>query len=253
MQLGDGDVAFGGPDRDDFIADAGAVVARGGVENDEFDGAGDARQVFFAGPGNDRANTTESSSGLSVLHGEDGDDWLSGWASLDGGDGADFLSSEAADSRVTLSGGDGDDDLLAVQSAVPTADRVSCGPGADSLRIQLPLGDQADGFPDDCEETYYGIDGTDGADVIDGTPYDDWVRTAHGADTVRTFGGDDFVNGAGVDTGRDVFWFGAGDDSVRVIDGAVDVVHCGAGYDRVTAEEIDVVADDCEYVGNFVF
>jgi len=96
------------------------------------------------------------------------------------------------------------------------------------------------------------IEGTDGADKIDGTPYADFVVPFDGADTIRTYGGDDFVNG-GNDTGRDVFWFGAGDDSVRERDGIVDTIHCGPGYDRVTADEIDVVADDCEFLGDFDF
>jgi hypothetical protein len=41
---------------------------------------------------------------------------------------------------------------------------------------------------------------------------------------------------------------GAGDDVVRVRDGAADAVTCGPGRDRVTADRADAVTGDCEAV-----
>jgi Ca2+-binding RTX toxin-like protein len=203
--------------------------------------------VFFGGSGDDQAVTGTAYSALSAMHGGAGNDYLRGWASLDGGDGADILESYASGVDVTLSGGDGDDEVYAAQSYDPTDSQVSCGDGLDTVRLDL-----ADAPPGDCEDVSYDIDGTDRADTIEGTPYDDFVRPGNGADTVRSYGGDDFVNG-GNDTGGDVFWFGVGDDSIRQQDGNVDTIHCGPGYDRVTADADDVVADDCEFVGDFDF
>jgi hypothetical protein len=48
--------------------------------------------------------------------------------------------------------------------------------------------------------------------------------------------------------GSDVVRAGGGDDRVWVDDGLVDQVECGAGLDTVTADELDVVAADCEQV-----
>lgn len=241
------DRTFGGPDADTFEVSSGAPVSRGGDGNDTYVGAGDGRQQFFGGLGDDYAETQMSLSGLATLDGGPGDDYLLGWASLDGGDGADTLWSQAAGAEVTVSGGDGDDTLFVEQPFDPTESGASCGPGTDTITLDL-----GDVVPDDCETVGYNIWGTDGADQIDGTPYADFVVPFDGADTIRTYGGDDFVNG-GNDTGPDVYWFGAGDDSVRARDGIVDTIHCGPGHDRVTADEIDVVADDCEFLGDFDF
>jgi hypothetical protein len=68
--------------------------------------------------------------------------------------------------------------------------------------------------------------GTARADVILGTAGSDTIQPGRGADTVVA---------------------GEGDDVIDSVDGARDVVVCGAGRDRVTADRIDVLRE-CETV-----
>jgi uncharacterized repeat protein (TIGR01451 family) len=96
--------------------------------------------------------------------------------------------------------------------------------------------------------------GGEGADVLDGDGGDDALWGGDGRD--RLFGGDgndrllggakgDEMHGdAGNDqllpgTGRDRVWGGAGNDVISARDGSRDVLDCGAGLDRVTADRRD--------------
>jgi hypothetical protein len=96
--------------------------------------------------------------------------------------------------------------------------------------------------------------GGEGADVLDGDGGDDTVSGGDGRD--RLFGGagnDRLLGGAKGDelhgdpgndqlfpgTGRDRVWGGAGNDVVSARDGSRDVIDCGAGLDRVTADRRD--------------
>jgi hypothetical protein len=96
--------------------------------------------------------------------------------------------------------------------------------------------------------------GGEGADVLDGDGGDDTVSGGDGRD--RLFGGagnDRLLGGAKGDelhgdtgddqlfpgTGRDRVWGGPGNDVVSARDGSRDVIDCGAGLDRVTADRRD--------------
>jgi uncharacterized repeat protein (TIGR01451 family) len=96
--------------------------------------------------------------------------------------------------------------------------------------------------------------GGEGADVLDGDGGDDTVSGGDGRD--RLFGGagnDRLLGGAKGDelhgdtgedqlfpgTGRDRVWGGAGNDVISARDGSRDVIDCGAGLDRVTADRRD--------------
>jgi Ca2+-binding RTX toxin-like protein len=96
--------------------------------------------------------------------------------------------------------------------------------------------------------------GGEGADVLDGDGGDDTVSGGDGRD--RLFGGagndrvlggakgDELHGDAGNDqlfpgSGRDRAWGGAGNDLISARDGSRDVIDCGAGLDRVTADRRD--------------
>jgi hypothetical protein len=104
--------------------------------------------------------------------------------------------------------------------------------------------------------------GGDGADVLDGDGGDDGLWGGDGRD--RLFGGsgndrllggakgDELHGDAGNDqvfpgTGRDRVWGGPGNDAISARDGSRDVIDCGAGLDRVTADRRDHVRG-CERV-----
>jgi uncharacterized protein DUF11/hemolysin type calcium-binding protein len=96
--------------------------------------------------------------------------------------------------------------------------------------------------------------GGEGADVLDGDGGNDTLSGGDGRD--RLFGGagnDRLLGGAKGDElhgdtgndqlfasiGRDRVWGGAGNDVISARDGSRDVIDCGAGLDRVTADRRD--------------
>jgi uncharacterized protein DUF11/hemolysin type calcium-binding protein len=96
--------------------------------------------------------------------------------------------------------------------------------------------------------------GGEGADVLDGDGGDDQLWGGDGRD--RLFGGsgvDRVLGGAKSDelhgdtgndqlfpgSGRDRVWGGPGNDTISARDGSRDVIDCGAGLDRVTADRRD--------------
>jgi hypothetical protein len=90
------------------------------------------------------------------------------------------------------------------------------------------------------------INGTDGPDRLAGTGAADVILGRGGNDTIDALAGDDFVTGG---TGRDRVAGGAGNDRIGVhADATPDFVRCGAGYDLVNAELVDVVGIDCEVI-----
>jgi Ca2+-binding RTX toxin-like protein len=129
---------------------------------------------------------------------------------------------------------------------------------------------------EDGEDEVYGLGGGDtleggvGADKVYGGPGDDWMMGAGaldhdeagddllyggpGRDELGGDRGDDVLyGGAGGDhvlhggEGEDVLNGGEGDDQLSAFgDGQRDELYCGDGEDGYTADEIDVVADDCE-------
>jgi uncharacterized protein DUF11/hemolysin type calcium-binding protein len=105
--------------------------------------------------------------------------------------------------------------------------------------------------------------GGEGADVLDGDGGDDQLWGGDGRD--RLFGGsgvDRLLGGAKSDelhgdtgndqlfpgSGRDRAWGGPGNDTISARDGSRDVIDCGAGLDRVTADRRDRLRG-CERVG----
>jgi len=124
-----------------------------------------------------------------------------------------------------LIGGDGDDTLV--------------GSGGDDTL----LGD----IPDEharCD-MFGGADYPDGGrDVVKGRGGNDTVMGGAFADKLVGNGGDDDLHGGG---GVDTLRPGPGDDLVDALDGAAEVVACGAGTDRYRADAVDRVRS-CELV-----
>jgi Ca2+-binding RTX toxin-like protein len=105
--------------------------------------------------------------------------------------------------------------------------------------------------------------GTGGNDVINGTDRHDYIAGRAGNDTLNGLARWDVLRGGtGDDTinagrGRDFVFGGLGSDTVNgeagrdrihVRDGEADTVDCGDGFDRVWADQSDVVANNCEIV-----
>lgn len=97
--------------------------------------------------------------------------------------------------------------------------------------------------------------GDDEAGVADGTEHVDRIYAGPGADRIRSFGGDDYIEG---NEGDDDLFAGAGADVVRGGDGndflyandalnendrARDELYGGAGFDRYVTHDGDVVSD----------
>jgi hypothetical protein len=205
-------------------------------------GAASAGDAAYGGAGDDFVSAFPASyaegapTPVAVLSGGPGDDSVTGFA------------------RV-LRGGRGDDVIRTFEARQPLVSRVRCGGGLDRLRMDRQLAGPLDAFGDDCERVEVWIWSTVARDqVVGGTPYDDFVRTVSNAvgggdDTIRTFGGDDRVQG---DWGSDTAFLGPGDDSWSDVathaPGDVDRVRCGSGRDQVQAYRGDVVSRDCETV-----
>jgi hypothetical protein len=78
--------------------------------------------------------------------------------------------------------------------------------------------------------------GRQGRDLLRGRAGNDCLFGGEGADVLDGDGGNDQLFPG---TGRDRVWGGAGNDVVSTRDGSRDVIDCGAGLDRVTADRRD--------------
>ena len=141
---------------------------------------------------------------------------------LRGTDGADKLAGEGGEDEVR-GGGSGD----TVEGGL-CDDRVYGGPGDDEV--------MGAGGMDTDEE---------GDDVLHGGPGEDQIGGDKGDDVIYGDNGDDaWLDGGG---GEDSLYGGRGDDLLDAgRDGHKDELHCGDGRDSYIADEIDLVADDCE-------
>jgi Ca2+-binding RTX toxin-like protein len=108
-----------------------------------------------------------------------------------------------------------------------------------------------------------GSAGTNGPDVLVGDKNANWIHGGAGGDAIYGLAGNDVLFG---DAGNDQVWGGPGDDimyggpgqdtmvgrwgndRIYVRDGHRDFVHCGAGYDTVIADRVDVIDVTCDNV-----
>ena len=99
------------------------------------------------------------------------------------------------------------------------------------------------------------IDGGTGDDTLNGGPGDDRILGQSGQDRIDGGAGNDVIDGGTGGNvivggpGRDRIDGGRDSDEINVRDGERDVVLCGSGKNnRVIADAIDDVGDDCEFV-----
>jgi hypothetical protein len=88
-------------------------------------------------------------------------------------------------------------------------------------------------------------EGGSGADRLQGGPAGGTLLGEQGNDTLIGGPGTDEIDGG---EGADTIQSGAGDDTVASADGVTDDIACGDGIDRVTADQLDRIAIDCEGV-----
>lgn len=214
VRTGDGNDTIAGSAANNTISSGGGDdTVHGGAGNDQID----------LGPGDDVGS---GEAGADELLGDEGAD------TLDGGDANDTLTGGPGSDRLT---GDGGNDLLRPDTG---SDTISGGAGTDTVDyddqpfpgltggITASLDGVAnDGLPGESQNVMKdieNIDGSDGSDVITG-------------DAARNV-----LNGEG------------GDDTIISRDRAADLVQCGTGLDRVTADGFDTIdqtASKCETVG----
>lgn len=109
--------------------------------------------------------------------------------------------------------------------------------GIDALDIRLG-----------ADNDYVGVGGISHvpvATLLAGGPGNDRFFGSEASDRIFGEGGNDTLRGR---EGRDQLVGGPGDDSIDAVDGAIDEVWCGEGYDTVSADENDAIAADCEEV-----
>ena len=121
--------------------------------------------------------------------------------------------------------------------------QVRC-PSAGLKLVRLDVGDREDRVTAELPIPVLVVGG-EGADVLRTGPAADTATGDAGDDTITTQGGGDRISGG---LGTDTIDAGAGEDTIAVRDGLADVVRCGDGTDRVEADTLDEVADDCESV-----
>lgn len=257
VDLGAGDDKMNGGDANE--------TAYGGEGNDEFVGYG-GDDDFDGGPGNDKL---EGAAGADVLRGGDGNDTLRGdnmgtrYADvLDGGAGNDVVDDWMPDGDPALSepavislNGAADDGFAGEGDNVTNAEQIKVATGV------LFTGDDA---PNVVVATEVGspstlnglggndlLSGTDRADTLDGGAGDDELNGGYGNDTVTGGAGKDTINADRPGRCNELHCDispGSAADTVFARDGEADSITCGPGTDRVVADVVDVVADDCETV-----
>jgi Ca2+-binding RTX toxin-like protein len=86
------------------------------------------------------------------------------------------------------------------------------------------------------------VQGKAGGDTLYGGPDGDAFYAANGQDKVYAGLSNDYVDGG---SGEDYINAGPGDDTIAAKDGFEDQIYCGAGFDRIYVDRIDVL-HDCE-------
>ena len=223
---GDGDdVLYGGAGRDTAVyenAAAGVMV--------------DLAAGTATGQGSDRLYGIENIVGSTyddTLKGDDGSNWLVGFAgddTLDGAGGVDTVNYSYASQGVSVdlgagtATGEGSDALVAIEDAVGSAhDDIIVGSSAANRLTGLAGNDS--------------ISGGDGADWLGGGSGDDTLIGGGGADSLCGNDGDDRLEG---DDGQDTLAGGAGMDTLRG-GGDADILRGEAGGDVLDGEAGDDV------------
>jgi Ca2+-binding RTX toxin-like protein len=264
-------VADGGDGNDAlrFFRNGDATIAGGpGIDTVDFDLSGFERlatsgvHVTLDGVADDGPSADAHTNVLPDVENVQG---TPGPDDITGSDGPNAL--DGALGTDTVGGGAGNDRIDAIDvyhdpdghhapnDYQSTQDRVSCGPGKDSVRA-----DGWDVIAADCERVarYRTVTHSDeeGREIEElrlahltlrgGDGPDHLVGAKHAPNTILAGAGNDTIELGGR---RDEVNAGPGDD--RIVGGRdhrVDSIRCGPGRDRVKADRGDRVAADCEVV-----
>ncbi|WP_374394641.1 Hint domain-containing protein [Tabrizicola sp.] len=237
----DGDLIYGNDGLDTLFGDGGNDTLYGDAGNDVLDGGTEA-DALYGGTGSD---TLYGQAGVDTLRGGDGDDLLYG------GSENDDLAGEAGNDTLyggagvdALAGGDGNDLLLGEDGA----DVLDGGAGDDTLRGGAG-GDSLNGgsgmdFVDYSDSNagvsvnlstnsfsggYAAGDSGAGVDGIIGSAFNDTLVGFDGSSNSTVAGADNYTN---------IFYGGAGDDSISGLGGG-DVLYGGADNDTVSGNDGD--------------
>ena len=213
------DILDGAEGNDRILGEGGADTIDGGAGNDRIDG----------GAGND---LVEQVYGDDDVHGGAGTDTLTRWDSLYTSTSLDDVANDGPAGAAQNIHSDVENVTVYYRATVWGS------AAANDLRVRKP----------DEEVCYFGLS-SPGSEMHGGAGND--TLTAYGADD-RLYGDDgmDTITGG---CGTDYLEGGKGFDVIDSRDGdPTDVVSCGAGVDRVTADKGDRVAKDCEIVNRIV-
>jgi Ca2+-binding RTX toxin-like protein len=277
-------VALG--DGDDELDDPGAVAnfAAGDAGNDRLIAKGPGPVTLMGGPGDDTLEGTPAGDhlygGTTDPTAPDGNDVIVAadprTIEQPGADGDDTIVAGAGNDQVAagvgadvIEGNAGDDSLSGCYTgtACPDgADQISGGDGNDKIsgRLGADVIDGGAGDDDITGEDLFtaGITRSGDNDVIHGGPGSDRLQGADGDDQLYGDDGDDNLLGG---RGADLISGGAGQDRIEpgdsllsgfvagytplADDGVVDDISCGSEVDAVFPDSSDLVAPDCEQVG----
>lgn len=224
---GDGSYLAGGPGDDLVGFGGGSATLRGGTGHDTLDAAAATGALLLRGGSEDDslrggsgADSLFGGQGGDSLEGGSGNDWLQGGVGgnrLDGGSGDDSLVGGAE--AETLQGGDGSDSLYGGDGA----DMLSGGAGADSL-----FGGAGNDVLDASAGTDVWLRGGEGNDSLIGGAGADTLLGGTGDDSLAGGAGDDSLTGG---VGADIFaWTAATPGSGDLTAGGSDTL-AGAGAD----------------------
>jgi hypothetical protein len=230
----------------EYLLEASATDAAGNT------GTSTRRRVRVTNPGGSGglppgacANALSGTAGPDRITGSSAGDRILGGAGddrLDGAAGHDCVLGEGGDDVVSggtgddLLEGDGGEDVLAGGSG---ANRMDGGAGADVLRGGSGAERLSGGAGSDT------MLGGRGNDRLSGGAGNDVLRGEAGSDRLSGGAGNDVLVGGG---GSNRLDGGAGNDRISSANGRRDVVVCGKGRDRVTADRQDRVSRTCERV-----
>lgn len=234
--------------QDRMIGGFGNDYVNGGFGRDRLDGGAGADRVY-GGAGNDPVVDGGSGSDPLVTGGS-GNDYVTGYTGNDrvygytgddevvGGKGNDEMY--GGDDNDTLTGDTGKDDIDGGEGA----DEAEGGLGDDNIEGGVGNDRLFGGNPEQTVRD-------NGGDTINGQAGNDLVAGGFGADELRGGGGNDkIIEGPWKDQSVDRIYGGTGDDLISSDNdpGQKDIVSCGPGNDRVYADDVDEVSEDCEKV-----
>jgi hypothetical protein len=197
---------------------------------------GDGGRCFNAFAGTASRDTVMGSPFGDTIRGGAGNDLLDGLGGDDcvfGERGRDQLQGNTGNDRLVggrhrdrLFGGSGRDVLLGGRGndhlrGVSGHDRLNGGRGSDF------------------------VNGGSNNDRVTGGPGSDRLRGAEGRDRVFGNDGQDWLEAGDA---RNLLSGGSGNDRLLAANGRRDTIRCGVGFDHVSADLVDRVADDCEVI-----